>query len=313
MGIIQAVAIAERPTDQTGRAPDLGLVSSPLALPPGSMPVDPVRGAIGRYRAGIGTAEQLIATVDRHGDALEREIARKAVQHMADFRRTVARAKLLAGYVEQRLAQLEWLKSFPAGSAPERVPLTCQLGGGRHVDVADVLALLGRVELDSRAVQLDRHMGRRDGRRGAAPSMAAIADAGVSITDVALELGVGRRKAWSVLNGHLRAPPELRPALERLLGVDQAAAVIAGIPQHPRARAPASAAVEALHAAGATAGDVAALVPAQPGTVRRWLRGKLRPSPKHAAALAGALEQLLGPGTAEEILGAIPDTAGSGK
>jgi DNA-binding transcriptional regulator YdaS (Cro superfamily) len=127
---------------------------------------------------------------------------------------------------------------------------------------------------------------------------------------VALELGCDRREAWGVLNGYRRAPLELRPALERLLGVDQAAIVIDAIPQHPRARAPASAAVEALHSVGATAVDVAPLIPVAPATVRKWLRGKLRPSPEHAAALAGALEQLVGAGTAAEIISLIPTRNG---
>lgn len=110
-----------------------------------------------------------------------------------------------------------------------------------------------------------------------------------------------------MLNGHQRAPLELAPALERLLGVDQAAVVIDAIPQHPRARAPASLAVDALHSVGATALDVAPLIPVAPSTVRKWLRGKLRPSPKHAAALAAALEQLVGVDTASEIISLIPE------
>lgn len=301
------MAIAERPTDRPGREPDLGLTRPSLWLPPGSLPVEPVRGAVRRYRAGIGTADQLIATVDMHGDALEREIARKAVDNMADFQRTINRLSLLAGYISTRLAQLDWLESFPTGPTRDAVPLRCRVGRKREVDVADMLGALRSVELDARAVQLAPHARRLDGRRGAAPSMAALADAGVSITDLALELGVGRRKAWSVLNGHVRAPPELRHALRRLVGADHAAVVLEAIPQHPRARAPASPAVEALHAAGATAADVAALVPAAPSTVSKWLRGKLRPSPKHAAALAGALEQLLDAETATRIASLMPD------
>jgi hypothetical protein len=277
-----------------------------LPLPPGSVPVEPVRSAIRGYRAGIGSSERLIAAVDRHGDALEREIARRTVENMADFQRTINRLELLAGYISMRLAQLEWLASFPAGADVDTVPLSCPIGDGREIEVAHVLAALRAVELPARAVQVDARP-RRDGRRGAAPSMAALADARVSITDVALELGIDRRKAWAVLNGHQRSPPELQQALTRLLGADQAAIVVAGIPQHPRARAPASAALEALHAAGATAEDLAPLIPAQPGTVRRWLRGTLRPSAKHATALAGALEQLLGARRARSVLGLVPE------
>lgn len=280
--------------------PRLGI--EPVGLPPGSVPVDAVRAALTRYRGGAITADHLIATVDRHGDTLEREIARKAIKDFADFRRTVNRAEVLAGYVSSRLAQLEWLRSFPTGPDREAVPLTCPIGHGRHADVPDMLAALHAAQLPLRAVQLDPHLERLDRRRGAAPSMAALADAGVSIGDVALELGCGRRKVWSVLNGHERAPAELQRVLERLVGVDHAAVVLDGIPQHPRARQPASPAVEALHAAGATAADLAALVPAQPGTVRRWLRGTSRPSPK----LAPALEQLLGRADAARVLKLVP-------
>ncbi len=305
-------AIAERPTEAP--SPEYGTRvafsngARAIGLPPGSLPVDRARSAIRRYKAGIISAERLITIVDRHGDALEREIARKAAQHHREFHRMIARAEVLAGYVSMRLAQLEWLlASFPTGPDVEAVPLTCPVGGGRHVEVSAMLAVLRSIELPPRVARLAAgERGRLDGRRGAAPSMAALADAGASVTDVALELGIDRRKAWSVLNGQTRAPPELRPALERLVGVDQAAVVIDGIPQHPRARTPASPAVEALHAAGATAEDLAPLIPAQPGTVRRWLRGTLRPSPKHAAALADALEQLLGAGPAGQVLALIP-------
>jgi hypothetical protein len=306
--------IAERATDWTGRQPGLGLAPPALELPPGSVPVDAVRSAIRRYRAGIGTADQLIAAVDHHGDALEREIAGKAVEHMADFQRTINRLEVLAGYISTRVAQLEWLKTFPAGPGLgpcEAVPLHCPIGGGRRVEVGEMLAALRAVKLSSRAVQVDPQVRRLDGRRGATPSMAALADAGVSATDVALALGVDRGKAWAILNGHQRTPPELRQALERLVGVDQAAVVLDAIPQHPRARAPASLAVDALHSAGATALEVAPLIPVAPSTVRKWLRGKLRPSPEHAAALAGALEQLVGAGTAAVIVSLIPKRTSS--
>jgi len=304
-------AIAERFEDRLaeGRT-ELGLAPAALGLPPGSLPVDAVRGAIRGYQAGVITGDRLIAIVDRHGEALEREIARKAAQHLAEFQRMIDRADVLAGYISLRLAQLEWLKRFPTGPDQEAVPLRCPVGGGRAAEIPGMLAAMREVELPLRAVKLDPHLQRLDGRRGAALSMAALADAGVSVTDVALELGCGRRKAWSLLNGRQRRPPELQPCLERLLGVDQAAVVLEGIPHLPRARAPTSAAVEVLHAAGATAGDVAELVPARPSTVSRWLRGTLRPSPKAAAALAGALERLLGEATAVRVLELIPSRNG---
>jgi hypothetical protein len=100
--------IAERPT----AAPRLG-------LPPGSVP-EPVRAAIRGYRAGVSSAERLIAVVDQHGDALEREIARKAVQNMADLQRAANRAEVLAGYVAMRLAQPNGWRRFPGGPTRRR-------------------------------------------------------------------------------------------------------------------------------------------------------------------------------------------------
>jgi hypothetical protein len=301
------VAIAERPTEAPGSADGSSNGCEPVGLPPGRIPVEAVRYALGSYRAGVMSAERLIAVVDLHGDAAEREIARKACLHLRDFHRAIDRADVLAGYVATNLAQLEWLRSFPAGPDREVVPLRCPAGGGRHVDVPDVLAALRAVQLPPRAAELAPQAQRLDGRRGAAPSMAALADVGVTVSDVALELGGDRRGAWAILNGHQRAPPELQQALERLVGVDQAAVVLAGIPQHPRGHAPASAAVEALHAAGATAEDVAVLIPVVPSTVRAWLSGRLPLSPK----LAPALEQLLGKAAAGRVLRLIPSRNGA--
>jgi transcriptional regulator with XRE-family HTH domain len=133
--------------------------------------------------------------------------------------------------------------------------------------------------------------------------MAALADRGQTTGDIAHATGLNRSRVWAILNGRQRVTPELRSGLDRLLGSDQAAIVLAGIPDLPRARRPASAAVQALHAAGLRAEDVAALIPVQPGTVRCWLRGTLRPSPK----LGAALEQLLDGDQAAQIVALIPD------
>ena len=297
-------AIAERPPDyeeaaRGAPAPRL------LPLPPGSVPVDPVRSTISAYRAGVASDDRLIAAIDRHSDALQREIARKAVENLADFQRTVNRLEVLAGYISTRIAQLDWLERFPYGPASEAVPLTCPVGRG-HAAVPRLLDALRGVELDARVLAVGATArSRRDGRRGAAASMAALADCGVSATDVALELGIAPSRAWAVLNGKQLAPPELRRALVRLVGIDQMVVVIDGIPVHPRARAPASAALRALHDAGATADDVAPLIPATPSTVCMWLRGAGRAPAK----LIDALEQLLGADPAATVIAAIPKRA----
>jgi hypothetical protein len=193
-----------------------------------------------------------------HGEALKIEIARKAADHAAEFHRIVRRLETLAGYVSLRVAQLDWLHHFPAaGPDVETEPLVVAVGQGREVDVGRLLGALRGVQLDQRVVATAAATApRRDRRRGAAPSMAALSDASVSVTDLALELDIDRRKVWQWLNGHMPARLErLRPALERLVGADQAAAVLEGIPQHPRARASPSGAIVALHDAGATAED----------------------------------------------------------
>jgi hypothetical protein len=325
---------------------ELGLAPAALGLPPGSVPVDAVRGAIRGYQAGVITGERLISIVDRHGDALERGIAHKAVESMTDFHRAIDRAALLAGQMSMRLAQLEWLRRFPAGPDRDPVQLPCSVksteagvpaaGGtdrsrapgeirpGDHrrraarvpqvLDVANVLDALRRTQLPARVATLappmDARAQRLDRRRGAGPVMAALADCGFSTTDVALELGFERRKTWSVLNGHERVPAGLQEALERLLGADQAAVVLQAIPEHPRGRAPASGAIATLHAAGARVEDIAPLIPARPATVRKWLRGTLAPGRRNTTALAGALDQLLGKATAARVLELIPNRSG---
>jgi hypothetical protein len=309
------VAIAERPTDAPGAKceSDSAFARRPerIGLPPGSLPVGSVRDAIRSYRAGVTSTERLVAVVDLHGNALEREIARRADQDLTDFHRTIDRAAALAGSVSTRLAQLEWLRAFPRGPDREVPPLRCPVGEGRRVEIPAILAAFRAAQLPRRVARLaparDAHAQLLDHRRGAGPAMAAIADAGISTTDIGLVSGIDRRKVWSVLNGHERAPPQLHEGLERLLGADQATAVLAAIPEHPRARAPTSGAVTELRAAGATFEDVAPLVPARPATVRKWLRGTLPLSPK----LAPALEQLVGEAAAARILELIPRRNGA--
>lgn len=315
------MAIAERPTEAPG--PNEGTFAAPhgeipycgpVRLPPGSVPVELVRSAIRSYRTGVIGAERLIAIVDRHGVALERETARRAAKDLADFHRTVDRAAALADSVSTRLAQLEWLRVFPHGPDLGPVPLRCRVGGGREFEVSHLLVAMRTTQLPARAVRLappGARPRRLDARRGASPAMAALADGGISTLDVGLASGIDRRKVWSVLNGHERSPPGLHEALEQLLGADQAAAVLELIPDHPRTRAPGSEAVSALRDAGAAIEDVAPLVPAKPATVRKWLRGTLRPSRHSAAALARALEQLLGEAAATRVLELIPSRNGA--
>ena len=296
--------IAERLPPPPATTLELAPAPGRLGLAPGSSPIEPVRSAIRRYRAGVGTSEQLIASVDRNAEALGEEIARLEVLRLAEFARGVARLEALHARIADLLAQGRWLREFPSDTDQPAVPLAIELDDGRRVSIPTVLAALRRtVELDERLVLRARR--RRPGRRGAAASMAALADRGVATTDVADAAGVSRSKVYAMLTGRQPATPELRAGLKRLLGYDQAAIVLDGIPDLPRARRPESAAVQALHAAGVTAEDVAPLIPVQPGSVRRWLRGAGQPSPR----LAGALEQLLDSETAARIVALIPDRA----
>ena len=293
-------AVAELLPD-AGRAP-LELVPAPapgrLGLPPGSVPVEPLRAAIRNYRAGVGAPGRVVAAVDRHGDALEAEIARLAVAHLAEFTRGVARLQALHARTVDLLAQKAWLARFPCDTDQRAVPISIRLGSAR-VEIPVVLeALRAATDLGDRRMAAPR---RAPGRRGATASMAALADAGQTTADVATACGHSHSRCWAMLNGHRPITPELRCGLQRLLGVDQAAVVLDGIPQLPRARQPAGAAIRALHDAGQTTADVAILIPVQPGTVSRWLRGGRRPP-----ALAAALQQLVGVEAAARVLSLIP-------
>jgi transcriptional regulator with XRE-family HTH domain len=273
-----------------------------LGLPPGSVPIEPVRAAIRRYRAGHGSADQLTASVDRHGDALEAEIGRLVVAHLADFERGLARLEALHSRTCDLLAQAAWLRGWPCEADQSAVPMSIRLGAARVAIPVVLEALRAAAHIDDRFVQ-GRRRRRPPGPRGAAASMAALRDeCGLTAADVAQAVGVGSGAVWKMLNGYQRVSPALRQGLERLVGPERAELVLAGVPVHPRARAPASAAVRALDDAGVRTEDVAALIPVQPGTLRRWLRGTLRPSPK----LAGALEQLVGAEAGRTVLDAIP-------
>jgi hypothetical protein len=174
---------------------------------------------------------------------------------------------------------------------------------GRRVAVPVVLAALRRaVELDPRLVSEARRQ-RPPRQRGASASMSALADRGLTAGDVALAIGSTYGAVWRALTGQQRVTPQLRDGLVSLLGEDHAAIVLAGIPERPRAHAPASPAVQKLLDLGGRSRDVALLVNADHSTVKRWLRGLARPSPR----LAGALEQLVGAEAAAEILALIPD------
>jgi transcriptional regulator with XRE-family HTH domain len=274
-----------------------------LGLPPGSAPLEPVRSAIRAYRTRGGSDASLLAAIDRHGDALEAEIARVASERFDEFTRDVDRLEALHRRIADLTAQAAWLRAFPTGPDRRAVPLTIELDG-RRVAVPVVLAALRAVQLDPRLTcQGERPPRRRPGRRGAAASMAVLADAGMASHDVALAVGISKSAAYAMLNGHQPPTPELLPGLTGLLGEERAWLVIEGIPKHARARAPAGRAIKALHAAGVTTEDVAALIPVQPNSVRRWLNGSGHPSPK----LAPALEQLLGDvDAAARIMALIP-------
>jgi hypothetical protein len=291
-------AIAE--LNHARRSHELAPRGRELPLPPGSLPLEQARSVVRSYRAGVAGADRVLAAIDTHAAALEIEISRKAVHDMADFQRGVRRLQILAEQISMRAQQAEWLRRFPA-AAPAPQPLLVRLGRKQiAVPVALILTGLREIELDERLVATGAKPKPR--RRGRSRAMSALADAGVTSADVALELGVEASRGWKILNGHQPAPAELPSVLRRLLGADQAEVVIAGIPRLPRAHAPASAAIAALHRAGATCDDVGALIPVQPGTVSRWLRGKNPPSPK----LAAALEQLVGDAATARILALIP-------
>jgi plasmid maintenance system antidote protein VapI len=294
-------AIAE-PLSDPGITP-LELVParpSGLGLPPGSVPLEPVRSAIRSYRAGVGSADRLLAAINRHGDALEGEIVRLAVAHLADMARTVTRLEALHARTADLFAQAAWLRSWPTDVDAPAVPLSIELDGCRFAIPVVLVQLRRAVALEERVAL--RAGPRRGRRRGAEASMAALADVGQTTTDVGEACGISRSTVWAMLNGHRPATPQLRRGLQQLIGADQAAIVLAGIPELPRARQPAGAAVRALQEAGIRTEDLAALIPVQPGTVRRWLRGSARLSP----TLAAALEQLVDVDTAAEILALIP-------
>jgi plasmid maintenance system antidote protein VapI len=273
-----------------------------LGLPPGSVPFEPVRSAIRAYSAGRGSERRLLETIDRHRYALELEISCLTITHLAEFGRLVARLEALHARAADLLAQTAWLRGWPSTTDQPAVPLAIVLDG-RRVGIPVVLFELRRAvrfNVDDPIVQRARR--RRPARRGAAASMAALADTGETTADVALASGVSQTRVWAMLNARQPVSPALRNGLVQLLGNDQAAIVLDGIPELSRARGRPSAAVRALHELGLRAEDVAELIPVTPATVRTWLSGRYRPSP----ALAGALEQLVGAETAARIVALIP-------
>jgi plasmid maintenance system antidote protein VapI len=294
-------AIAElRPDLALPELPELAPTPRRLPVPPGTVPSGPVRAALRRYKAGLGTDAQLLATVDRHGEALEVEIARLAAAHLHEFAGHVRRIEALHARTADLIAQAAWLRAWPSGAERPAVPLAVEFYG-RRVAVPRLLDALGSIELDERlTLRAERP---RPRRRGAAASMAALADADRTTVDVADAVGCTPSKAWAMLNGHQPATPELWRGLARLLGPERAELVRAGIPRHPRARRATSPATRALRDTGVSVEDLAELIRVQPGTIRRWLNGKLRPSPKLALALE---ELLVDPAAAARIVSLIP-------
>jgi hypothetical protein len=286
------------PSPPLEQHPEPGPLSLPL--PPGALPLSAVRGAARNYRLN-GRRQPLLTAVDRHGEALQAEIDRKIAEHAAEFVRTLRRLEVLHGYLATSLAQRRWLARWPAGPEVDVRPVTCRLPSGRRAEIPQLLKLLRRLELPILAG--GQTHGKRSGRRGAGPAMAALHELGVTATDVGDAWGVSKGNAWHILNGHQPMPEHGRQALEQLLGTrDRAAVVIDAIPKHPRARAPAAAALQALRSAGGSVEDLSELLQVQPGSIRRWLRGTGRPP----AGLADALESAVGHEAAAGVLSLIP-------
>jgi len=267
------------------------------------LPIEAVRFPARQYAAGVIGPRDLIAAVDRHGDALEEAIARKAVGNLEEFARSVRRLEVLHHWITTRIAQDIWLQRFPSIEQPDPQPLTCQLAG-RVVPVSRLLEALRDVTLPERMLRIGASgPPAHDGRRGASASMVALSNAGVTTRDLAFELGVAPARMWRILNGRGDPPPGLDAALQRLAGRRQAQVILDAIPSRPRARRRLGPAAKSLRDdLGVSVDDVARLIPAAPATVARWLGGSARPSPK----LIPALEQLVGSEQTERVLQLIP-------
>jgi DNA-binding transcriptional regulator YdaS (Cro superfamily) len=115
----------------------------------------------------------------------------------------------------------------------------CRLASGHLVAAPVLLDPLHELVLDRAASRFafrgDRSRPVTDRRAGASPSMLALAEAGLSTTDVAVKLGVGNPTVWRWLNGVAPASPALAPALEQLIGDPQLACeIIELIPRNGR-------------------------------------------------------------------------------
>lgn len=196
-----------------------------LPLPPGdSLPVQSVRAMIKSYRSGGATADQLIAAVDRHGQALDERLNATLARDVADYHRTLRRAALLASWIELRRSQVSWLRAFPH-SGRDPGPLLCRLASGHVIAVPLLLEPLHDLELqqDVDGRKSVRNDSVRDGRAGAGASMQLLDRAGLSLADVAGALDVAKTTAWRWMVGATACPPEFASALERLTGDEQLA------------------------------------------------------------------------------------------
>jgi hypothetical protein len=175
--------------------------------------------AVDRYRQG-GDPDGLVASIDACGDRLETTLQRKLAQHYEEWLRAIRRLEVLHDYLAVQAAQSRWLSRFPAGPGIGAAPITCRLPSGHVVAVPILLEPLRDLQLDARL--LTNGAARQDGRVGASPVMIALAGAGVSAADVAIELGVTKVTAWRQLVGETRPSPQLPTVLEQLLGSDGA-------------------------------------------------------------------------------------------
>lgn len=101
-----------------------------------------------------------------------------------------------------------------------------------------LLEPLHKVIIGERMTNASAAVPRDDGRAGTSPVMVARSQAGLTTTDVAIELGCTKPTAYRYLVGQISAPAGLYEALERLLTGDAELAreIIELIPSRQRLR-----------------------------------------------------------------------------
>ena len=210
-------------------APSRPTVPLQLPLPAGSLPVDGCRAALRRYQAG-GDADALIRTIDRHSEALESEIHRKLADNVREFAHLVDRLEVVHDRITVRASQATWLREFPRGQTRAPVPVACRLESGHLIAVPLLLAPLHELALDPEMAVNGHGAASWRLRRGAAPAMVALADAGLTAAELAAQLGCAKTTVWRWLNGAAPVPPHLAPALEQLSDQETAARIVSLIP-----------------------------------------------------------------------------------